>query len=222
MMRLTASRRAFLESKLPLLIVTLRLQQWRVAQILQVSETWVQRACKRLGLKTQRTGPRSGPGHPNWKGGRMLDRDGYVSIWMPQHPDARKSGRILEHRLIMSRMLGRRLKDEEVVHHKDGNKQNNRPDNLELFGCNADHLAHELKGRVPNWTPKGLEAMRQAVRKPRNYNTDCDRLRHLAKNRQRDAAGRFVRAEKPLADQLEPAPGHASTTPLFENQSSNP
>lgn len=198
-MRLSRLRRRQLEADLPELIEIRRLQQWKAAEILGVSRAWVERACRRLGLKTQRTGPRGGSGHPNWKGGRMVDKDGYVTIWMPDHPMARKSGRILEHRLVMEKALGRGLKEEEVVHHKDGNKQNNHPDNLELFGCNGDHLAHELKGRVPNWTQEGLEAMRQAVRKPRNINYAL--RRNLARNRQRNAAGRFVLEEKNSAPQ---------------------
>lgn len=57
----------------------------------------------------------------------------------------------------MEAVIGRYLTSEEVVHHKDGNKQNNTPSNLELFMKNADHLAYELKGRVPKWTEAGMD-----------------------------------------------------------------
>lgn len=40
---------------------------------------------------------------------------------------------ILKHRLVMEMMIGRKLLDEECVHHRDGNKMNNRPDNLEII-----------------------------------------------------------------------------------------
>src|SRR5215467_6144883 len=46
-------------------------------------------------------------------------------------PGARPDGRILEHRWVMQQKLGRPLYHHEDVHHKDGNKQNNDPDNLE-------------------------------------------------------------------------------------------
>lgn len=124
----------------------------------------LEKAVKRLGLKTQRTGPRSGPGHPEWKGGRNLDKSGYVLIWFPEHPNARKNGYVLEHRLVMSKILGRALRKNEVVHHKNGVKDDNRPSNLELFSSNAEHLAHELKGRVPKWTPAGKARILAAVR----------------------------------------------------------
>lgn len=49
---------------------------------------------------------------------------------------------LYEHRYIASLMLGRDLKPEEVVHHKDENKRNNFPDNLMVFKTKADHTAY--------------------------------------------------------------------------------
>lgn len=43
------------------------------------------------------------------------------------------------HRMVAERMLGRELLPGEVVHHIDGNKRNNRPDNLMIFGSQAEH-----------------------------------------------------------------------------------
>lgn len=44
------------------------------------------------------------------------------------------------HRVIAEQMIGRPLKDGEVVHHKDGDKRNNDPANLEIFASQADHV----------------------------------------------------------------------------------
>ena len=69
----------------------------------------------------------------HWKGGRIKDKWGYIQIWMPNHPNAKIAGYIYEHRLVMSKYLGRPLKSFENVHHKNGDRQDNRIENLELW-----------------------------------------------------------------------------------------
>lgn len=81
---------------------------------------------------------------PNWKGGRLM-RDGYVFVKKPNHPNALPNGYIAEHRLVMSRHLGRPLKRSELVHHKNETRSDNRIRNLQL--CNhSTHMAlHKSK-----------------------------------------------------------------------------
>jgi HNH endonuclease len=70
------------------------------------------------------------------------DRQGYVHIKAPEgHPNARKNGYIFEHVLVMSQVLGRPLLPHEQVHHKNGVKNDNRPENLELWA------GHQPKGQ---------------------------------------------------------------------------
>lgn len=57
----------------------------------------------------------------------------YISIYRPNHPAASKHGRVMEHRLIMEKMIGRYLERHENVHHKNGIRKDNRPENLELW-----------------------------------------------------------------------------------------
>ena len=156
------------------------LQQWKAAEILGVSVSCVERTCKRLGLKTARTGPRPGPAHPGWRGGRFLV-GGYWYVWGPDHPNATKAGYVAEHRLLMSEKLGRPLLPGEVVHHIDANPQNNAPENLELFPSNGKHLAHELNGRAPNWTAEGRERIAEGVQQRANR----------YRGSKRDDSGRF-------------------------------
>lgn len=101
--------------------------------------------------------------HPGWKGGRQIDKNGYVIVNSYTHPNRRKSYRIFEHRLVMSQKIGRPLLPSEVVHHINGNKADNRPENLALFSKNSEHLRHELMGRVPKWTEDGQRRIQQGI-----------------------------------------------------------
>ena len=48
----------------------------------------------------------------------------------------------LEHRVVAEQMLGRKLRPGEVVHHIDGNRQNNTPSNLMVFKNSSEHLKY--------------------------------------------------------------------------------
>jgi ribosomal protein S27E len=93
-----------------------------------------------------------------WRGGRV-DKNGYIYVKVePSHPFfkamANNIGYIAEHRLVMAEHMGRPLTSDEVVHHKNGDKHDNRPENLELFVSFREHgLALHRRdphpGRVP-------------------------------------------------------------------------
>lgn len=66
--------------------------------------------------------------------GRRVHPDGYVYVKMPGHPECRKNaGWGLEHRVVMADILGRALYSDENVHHKNGDREDNSPANLELW-----------------------------------------------------------------------------------------
>lgn len=62
-----------------------------------------------------------------------INNQGYRLVRMPDHPNAMLKGYVHEHRLVMSRILGRPLRPGENVHHRNGDRSDNRPENLELW-----------------------------------------------------------------------------------------
>ena len=64
---------------------------------------------------------------------RSISTGGYITLRMPEHPNAMRNGRIYEHQLIMSNKLKRPLQKQETIHHKNGIRDDNRIENLELW-----------------------------------------------------------------------------------------
>ena len=70
---------------------------------------------------------------PKYKDRKHKDKNGYILIYKKDHPNSCKSGNIKEHSYVMSEFLGRPLKKGENVHHKNGIRDDNRIENLELW-----------------------------------------------------------------------------------------
>lgn len=75
---------------------------------------------------------KQGKENSNWKGGRHENGYGYIVVLKPDHPYA-KGRYVLEHRIVVEKILGRYLQPWEQVHHKNGKKDDNRSENLELW-----------------------------------------------------------------------------------------
>jgi hypothetical protein len=96
----------------------------------------------RMKLRMIRKGTNMGSNNPAWKGGRKYNREGYILILSHEHPRADRNGYVFEHIVIMEKHLGRYLKREEIVHHINHIRDDNRIENLELFASNSAHLKH--------------------------------------------------------------------------------
>lgn len=115
--------------------------------VAQRAETF--RSRQKLGLlcacgcgQTCKLNARSILGHmpgPSWIDGRTVNAGGYVSLRLPTHPNAGKNGRVLEHRYVMECHLRRLLEPTETVHHLNGDRSDNRLENLELWNSSQPY-----------------------------------------------------------------------------------
>ena len=95
----------------------------------------------------------TGKNHPRWKGGKTINSQGYVLIKKRNHPFCDHQFYVRRSHLVMEKILGRYLKPEEIVHHKGikypidsiKNKQDDRPENLQLFANNSKHTKFHSK-----------------------------------------------------------------------------
>lgn len=81
-----------------------------------------------------------------WNGGRFKDNTfGYVFVLKPGHPNADMRGYVREHVYVMSNHLGRPIAKNEVVHHINGIRDDNRLENLQVM-LRGVHNTHHHKG----------------------------------------------------------------------------
>lgn len=82
------------------------------------------------------------------EGGRVVDSYGYVMIKKHNHPYSQSSGYIREHRLVMEVELQRYLTADEIIHHKNRDKSDNRPENLEVVDMAEHRRIHNIEDRI--------------------------------------------------------------------------
>lgn len=80
----------------------------------------------------------SGVRHPKWNGGTIVSQDGYVLVRDVQHPRANPIGYVRRSWLVVEAAIGRYLDTDELVHHKNENKQDDAIDNLQIVS-RAEH-----------------------------------------------------------------------------------
>lgn len=143
-----------------------RMSTREIGKALGVSEETARRRLRKLGIPRLPAKARPERNY-FWQGGYAVDDDGYILVKAPGHPHATASGYVRQHRLVMEQQLGRYLEPGEVVDHKNRDRSDNDPGNLQLFASNADHLRDNMTGSK-NLAPEERERQRlEAVRRAR-------------------------------------------------------
>ncbi len=103
-------------------------------------------------------------GHHAFEHGRIRDAQGYIRVSAPNHPHAYGSSKwprcqyVFEHRLVAEQKIGRLLRTGEIVHHINGIKDDNRPENLEVLTEKQHFEKHYPDGRTGRHLTNGHRA----------------------------------------------------------------
>lgn len=88
----------------------------------------------------------TGEHNSNWKGGVIEDGHGRILVYKPDHPfSSMFKTHVYRYRLVMEDHLGRYLRPEEIVHHKNGDHSDYRVENLEIMS-QSEHIRIHLHG----------------------------------------------------------------------------
>lgn len=116
-----------------------------------------------------------GQGNPKWRGGTMRMPSGYIYQYAPNHPHATQHGYVMQHRLVMEAAIGRHLRPEEQVHHRNHIRDDNRLENLELMASVTEHRAHHAYYEQTSCSQCGAELIRSIAHRRRWTRAFCSR-----------------------------------------------
>lgn len=139
----------------------------------------IEHKASRLGLRKTKeyisqtwSKVRKGEKACNWKGGKKRNKKGYILLKVENHPYSDKQSYIMEHRLIMEKKIGRYLRPDEIVHHKNGIKDDNRIENLEIMEI-GEHTIHHCKGKKHSQEAKEKISQKAKERLKNPMNHSC-------------------------------------------------
>lgn len=98
-----------------------------------------------------------GSAHPKWNNGYITAKAGYLLVYIPDHHRSDKNGYVMEHVVIAENAVRRPLKRPIVVHHVNGERSDNRPENLVICENQQYHFLLHIRERAlkacgnPDW-----------------------------------------------------------------------
>jgi hypothetical protein len=112
------------------------LRAYEIAEKFGISHTTLQRICNKHNIVLDR-----------YHNGKTKKDSGYILVYKPNHPRADKHGYVPEHTLIMEKHIDRYLNDNEVVHHINGIKDDNKLKNLQIMDVDEHKKYHSRQER---------------------------------------------------------------------------
>lgn len=147
----------FTEEELYDCYVNKQMTQVEIAELYGTTQKVLWLAMKKMGISARTAAKRNqwGVNNSSWKGGRVLcgkakrqcgERaafgNGYYYILDPDHPNTTKNGYVAEHIVVATKERGAPLQTDEIVHHINLNKHDNRPENLAITKRKSHAIWH--------------------------------------------------------------------------------
>lgn len=159
-----------------------------IGKVIGKSKSSVQHKAHRLGIAKDIEGFHgvrslacSGANSGNFKNYRTITKKGYVLLHKPNHPSASKDGNVMEHRYVVEKALGIVLPKMFDVHHLNGDKQDNRLDNLAIVTHSAHTkihgpIKHPSRQDHPNYKTVDVERMKEMRKHGMKIDDICKEL----------------------------------------------
>ena len=160
------------------LYIRRQLSASEIAKLYDVTDSAIYARLNRFGIRRRsntdamnlyftKHPPAVGEQSSSWRGGKT-HHQGYVYVHIyPDNPFycmAQKGGWVAEHRLVMAQYLGRPLEKWEIVHHKNGPKDDNKIGNLELHPTQASHVTYTMFKRELHNRDKEIRLLKWQIK----------------------------------------------------------
>ncbi len=141
------------------------------------TETAIYKKAYKIGLRKtkeiehlNRSLARQGENCRFWKGGKTKTSKGYKLVKMPEHHRANNRGYVLEHIVVWEKTNLQRVPDGYVVHHINGIKTDNRPENLQLMTTSEHSIYHNQFRIYSDETKRKIsQKMKERLSLPENH-----------------------------------------------------